>query len=191
MLSANLDVLKSVNKKSKAPFCEPLSAFAFLSLFASRHQSKRLLAVSTLQWRIHFLEDTVHHGKRRTSWPTICLSLDQGHTELRLSTAWCHGVKHGEAEPWGTARRVAIDFSLRDFDTGTVVLVWVPHLHLSHPLSVSPFLSFNSHLSMCLFLTRPTCWPEVWRGYFTVAASSHPTVWALWLWSDPVLIKHN
>ncbi len=51
------------------------------------------------------------------------------------------------SEVWGTARRVAIDFSLGEFSTDTVVAALIPLFHLSLP---SIFLSFSS-LSIYLF----------------------------------------
>lgn len=43
--------------------------------------------------KMYFSNDTVHRAKGKTSWPAICLSLDQGHSELRLPAPWCHGGK--------------------------------------------------------------------------------------------------
>lgn len=65
-------------------------------------------------------------------------------------TGGCGG---GGAEARGTARRVAIDFSSREFSTDAVVVASFPRSGLS---ALSLFFSRYICVSSCLSLTRPT-----------------------------------
>lgn len=148
----------------KISFVKPSGSLIFLSaLSGSQNTSVRgRLLLMLFSREIYFSNDTAHGAKGKTSWPAICLSLYQGHSELRLPAAWCHGGKCAGAEAWGAASRVAIDFSLREFSTDAVVVVSFPRLYLS---ALSLFLfSGYSQVFWCLSLTRPTCWPWIWRG---------------------------
>lgn len=133
---------------------------------------------------IYFSNDTVHHAKGKTSWPTICLSPDQGHRESRLPTAWCHERKRGGAEAWGTARHVAIDFSLRDLSTDAVVVVSFPHLYLSalslvrlllHPYLLMPFSRWAHLLALNLEGLPPS------SGFLQTTSPSSVTLF----WPNP------
>lgn len=165
---------------------KPSGSFIFLSALAgpqtTRERGFLLLMLSSGE--IYFSNDTVHRAKGKTSWPAICLSRDRGRRESRLPTAWCHGGKRGGAEAWGAARRVAIDFSLRELSTDAVVVVRFPRLYLSaltlihlrlHPCLLMPF----SHRAHLLALNLEGLPPG--SGFQQTTSSSSVTL----LWPNP------
>lgn len=52
-------------------------------------------------------------------------------------------------------------------------------------------LFIYTHFLFCLTSLKPTCTSQIWRGHFTIHSSMNPQDWALWLWPDLALIKHN
>lgn len=154
--------------------------------------SKRPLAVNAHLWRIYFSRDTVQNAKGKTSWPTIRLSLDQGHCELRLPTAMVSWRKVWWSKGLGNSEARGNRFLLGGIQDRQCCR----HTDSSLPPSLCPLLlSFCllpcSYLSWRLVLTGPTCQSLIQRSYFIVTVFFIPTAWALRLWSDPALIKLN
>lgn len=133
----------------KISFVKPSGSLIFLSAPSGPQNTgaRGRLLLMLVSGENYFSNDTVHRAKGKTSWPAICLNLDQAHSELQLPAAWCHGGKCAGAEAWGAARRMAIDFSLREFSRDAVIVVSFPRLYLSALSSPVIAVSPNAFLS--------------------------------------------